>query len=391
MKKRESGPAPALRQGGPGRKTAAPTPILVEPGYGRSIWCRNLLDGLTRELKQKRIPFRRLDGLDQLTPGTRYIYLIGSDNTWVRGALAACNGAGVYPILLCNQAYHTFKADYSTICSDVNDSMRQLVELLRGRGCSRIALYGVNPQSVADESRMNAYLAACSALQAEERGSRRDVFYNNGSLENCFEIFARRAGEYDAVICANDFAAVSLVRRIDAQRPELRGKLTISGCADARLTGLYSERILSVCVNFAEYGRAAVMLLENLRKNPYLSHIVMMIRWDFGGLEGPRPPPPASAELPGLPLPPGDDMFYADEELSDMMRIEALLGECGPLDLQLLRLLLQGVAYERISEQCFLTESTVKYRVKKMVDTCGVRSRAQMCALLKQYLPEGFY
>ena len=79
--------------------------------------------------------------------------------------------------------------------------MRRLVELLRGRGHGRIALYGVNPQSVSDESRMDSYLAA---LGGED--GRRHVFFNSGSLENCFEQFMARAQQYDAVICANDFA-----------------------------------------------------------------------------------------------------------------------------------------------------------------------------------------
>ena len=105
--------------------------ILVEPSYSRSVWCLNLLDGLTSEFKQKRVPFRQIASLDEADADDRYIYLIGSDNAWVRAALTACNRLGVYPILLCNQAYHTFDADYSTVCSDVINSMRRLVELLR--------------------------------------------------------------------------------------------------------------------------------------------------------------------------------------------------------------------------------------------------------------------
>lgn len=237
--------------------------ILVEPSYSRSIWCLNLLDGLTGEFKQKRVPFRQIASLDVAGPDDRYIYLIGSDNAWVRAALAACNRIGIYPILLCNQAYHTFDADYSTVCSDVINSMRRLVELLRGRGHGRIALYGVNPQSVSDESRMDSYLAA---LGGED--GRRHVFFNSGSLENCFEQFMARAQQYDAVICANDFAAISLVRRLGLRDPALLERLAIAGCADARLTQLYGSHILSVRVNFVEYGRAAVTCWKICAKTP---------------------------------------------------------------------------------------------------------------------------
>ena len=54
--------------------------ILVEPSYSRSVWCLNLLDGLTSEFKQKRVPFRQIASLDEAAADDRYIYLIGSDN-----------------------------------------------------------------------------------------------------------------------------------------------------------------------------------------------------------------------------------------------------------------------------------------------------------------------
>ena len=353
-------------------------PILVEPAYSNSVWCVSLLEGLTGEFKQKRIPFRRIDSLDEVPPAERYLYLIGSDAEWVRAALTACNRIGIYPILLCNQSYHTFDADYSAVCSDVMNSTRRLVELLRQRGCSRIALYGVNPKSVSDESRKASYLAALDGAEGEG-----DVFYNSGSLENCFERFYPRLAEYDAVICANDFAAISLVRRLAQRDPQQLERLSVAGCADTRLTQLYGDQILSVRVNFAEYGRAAVMLMESLRKNPYLSHVVMMIRWDVGAEQD--TPAPAQRPLPELPA--EQDVFYDDRELTEMMLLEKLLSEAEELDRRIVRLLLEGAAYERISEECFLTESAIKYRVKKMVRTCRVKGRAELVALLRRYLP----
>ncbi len=134
--------------------------ILVEASYADSIWCINLLDGLTGRLKQKRLPYRQIASLDEAGPDSQYIHLIGSDNIWLEAALQSCNQAGLYPILLCNQAYHTFDADYSTVGLDVVNSMRRLVEILSARGLSRVALYGVNPQSVSDEARQEGYLTA---------------------------------------------------------------------------------------------------------------------------------------------------------------------------------------------------------------------------------------
>lgn len=361
--------------------------ILVEASYADSIWCINLLDGLTGRLKQKRLPYRQIASLDEAGPDSRYIYLIGSDNIWLEAALQSCNQAGLYPILLCNQAYHTFDADYSTVCLDVVNSMRRLVEILSARGLSRVALYGVNPQSVSDEAREEGYLTA-RAREGAGKG-KGDVFFNNGSLENCFEIFLRRSGEYDAAICVNEFAAVSLARRLARRDPERAKSLLIVSCADGWLSQFYEGRILAVKGNFAARAKAAVALLENLRKNPDLSHIIMTIRWDFSalqpGAEGPHAPPQGQSYPP---LPWIQDAFYEDSELNEMMLVERLLRESTDLDRALLWHLLQGEPYQKISEKCFLTESAIKYRIKKMVELCRVEGRQQLVALLNEYLPQ---
>ena len=359
--------------------------ILVEASYADSIWCIRLLEGLTGRLKQKRLPFRQITSLDEAGPDSRYIYLIGSDNVWLEAALQACNQAGVYPILLCNQAYHTFDADYSTVCLDVVNSMRRLMEILSARGLDRVALYGVNPQSVSDEAREEGYLSA----RARDGRGKSDVFFNNGSLENCFEIFLRRSGEYDAAICVNEFAAVSLARRLARRDPERAQRLLIVSCADGWLSQFYEGRILSVKGNFAARAKAAVALLENLRKNPDLSHIIMTIRWDFSALQpGTGTPAPAAPGDGYPPLPWIQDAFYEDSELNEMMLVERLLRESADTDRVLLWHLLQGESYQMISEKCFLTESAIKYRVKKMVELCRVEGRQQLVALLNEYLPQ---
>lgn len=362
--------------------------IMVEEGYEDSIWCLNLLEGLSSRLRHKRIPFRQIRGLEEVQRADRYLYLIGSNNLWLEEAVRASNAAGVYPILLCNQADHAFDADYSTVCLDVVNSMRRLVELLERQGHRRIALYGVNPQSVSDEGREKGYLTA-RRHNADTRG-KNDIFFNTGSLENCFEVFFRRRAEYDAVICVNEFAAVSLARRMRQRDPERLGKVPIISCADGWLSQFYQDCILSVRGNFDARAKAAVDLVENLKKNPELSHVIMTVRWDFSMLEGTKQRrEPEPQRMPVRQLPRIQDAFYEDPELGEMMLVERLLRESGKTDRRLLWRLLNGDSYAQISESCFLTESAIKYRIRKMVELCRVSGRAQLTALLKKYLPQG--
>ena len=69
-----------------------------------------------------------------------------------------------------------------------------------------------------------------------------------------------------------------------------------------------------------------------------------------------------------------------------MMRIEELLTGCDEVDLKILEAILDGKKTQSIAEECYLTESAVKYRIGKMKDICKVESRASLRDFLLKYL-----
>ena len=188
--------------------------IFVEDTYSHSGWCQDLVDGLVSELKMKRMAFRFIHSIEEMNQSSGYIYVIGSSTGWIRTVLKDANRVGIYPILLCNQAFHELDVRYSTVCSDTNGSMHHLVDTLIATGRTRIALYGTNPHSVSDESRKKAFYYAIG------QEDQRDVYINDGSMERCFRSFQGTMADYDAVICANDFTAISLVRNLLAAYPQ---------------------------------------------------------------------------------------------------------------------------------------------------------------------------
>ena len=355
--------------------------ILVESTFAHSVWCQNLVDGLVSELKLKRIAFRCVSSFAEISSGSGFIFVVGTSNEWIRAVLEASCRENIYPILLSNQTYHDFAMTYSTICSDVIGSMRHLVEALRSAGREKIALYGVNPHAVSDASRLHGFNAAM------RRDCQAHVYANDGSFARCFARFQTNVERYDAVVCANDFAAISLVRNLLRTAPAQLERLLFIGCAETNLSEFYKAYIHSVKLNFSEYGRAAVMLLENLKKNPYLSHIVVSIRWELSFPFARGGAIARERALPELPvIPDSEDNFYQDGELADMLRLERLLNECDKLDREVIAHLLQGASYEAISERCFVTVSTVKYRIRKMMTVSQTASRAELIRLLREYL-----
>lgn len=308
-----------------------------------------------------------------------YIFIIGSDNDWVNRTLVICNEKGMYPILLCNQAYHVFDVEYSCVCSDIIGSMRYLNDSLKAIGKFKVAMYGVNRKSISDISRMESFLLV------QKNADLNQIYENSGSLEQCYRSFIKEAEKYDAVICANDFAAISLIRNLREKRPDMLEHLTIMSCAETQLSK-YDTSLTSINMNFNEYGGAAMSIYDCLKKNRFLSHVVMAIKWDIGA------PKFAEFQLIGqtsdesMEKIPEGDIFYEDIELMKMLKIEKLLNESDEIDRIIVNGLLDEKSYEKISIECFMSESSVKYRVKKMMRTCDMDSKYKLINLLREYI-----
>ena len=94
---------------------------------------------------------------------------------------------------------------------------------------------------------------------------------------------------------------------------------------------------------------------------------------------------PAQKHPVQLVLPEQTDQFYDDPQIDGMIRVDKFLTLSEPVDREIFRGLMEGKTYQYLAEQCFLTESTVKYRIKRIVQLCGCESKQTLIRVLKDY------
>lgn len=346
--------------------------ILLEPNYASSLWCRSIYKGLVESLRQKRIPYCEI--FDHYPADSEGVFIIASDYAWIKSALEQFNRAGIQPILLSNQLERIPGYLYSCVASDVNASIKNLMTSLGEAGKLRLAFYGVNENSLSDMGRVNAALTFRHDL-----GGRVDIFYNHGSLAECYSAFSPRRSEYDGVICPNDVAARSLVNHLEEEDPSLLASISILSCAKTALSQ-DCPYIQSIDLNLELFGVEAVRIFEQTKKHPHLSSITSCILWEFPA----RQTPAANPAFP-LALPPGEEAFYDDRELSELLILDRFFTHADPTDRQLFRSLVRGESYDTIAEHCFLTESGIKYRVKRLLGASKAESREELLTLLRKY------
>ena len=348
--------------------------ILCEDIFEESIWCQKIYNGLKKELKKRRMKYSKTSDSNTLSSDDT-VYIIGSSYIWINNSISLCNDLNIVPVILCNQITNMLYGKYHSISTDTNECMKQLILSTNTTDPTRIALYGINNNSISDLSRTKSYI--------EQTNNTSGVFVNNGSLENCFNAFIPRISEFDTVICVNNYAAISLVKNLSKNCPSALDRLKIISCSSSKLSSVFSKFIIFVDTNFEHYGKAALEISELSEKNPYISGINVMINWNFNSI----PLPKATANKSDIAQ---IDSFYKDTEIQKLLKVEKLLDVCDDLDMQIIKLLMEGNNYDAIADKCFFAKESIKYRIKKYIKICKLNTKSEFIELINEINPFNF-
>ena len=344
--------------------------VISEPNYATTNWYQNSISALKNQARKKRVQLFFSSDVAQ-TRTEACAFVLGASVTWIVQTVAKLQEMECHPILLNELPEYPFLGRYSCVKTDYNRFMSALASCFEENGRVHTAFYGMNPASFSDISRKNAFEACFSGGV---------IFENNGSLGTCFEQFyrAHRERAFDSVICANDFAAVSLLTHLRACGEEPTN-LDIAVHSNAQILTRF-PMIRSVSVDYSSVASAAFQIADCMAENP--SFAGMRITVDPRDV-GSRDNSPKSHMLFDQAEGTTGDPLYLDGELNELMRIEKLLSACDETDLQILQLLKSSG--EAIGESTFLSDNGVKYRIKKMKKVCCVDSKFEIPKLLEKY------
>lgn len=155
---------------------------------------------------------------------------------------------GLSPRSACQPGDNSSGLSVSSVKMDIHSSMELAVDYLRTLGRERLALFGVNPSASSDLWRARRF--------GELTGREGDVFFLGASVAEIFDRFYEKIHCYDGVICASDYAAVSLVGRLREKNYAIPEKLYVVGYGDMFLSRLYRPSITSISDDYESFGKA---------------------------------------------------------------------------------------------------------------------------------------
>ena len=367
--------------------------VLIEPQYRHSFWCEQTLAGIRDEVRRKKYTLLPADTVEADCPEAIFtvfrrdapVIVIGSSLTWVPQILAFLAENDVRAIVLCPETAEP-SAGQSIVRIDYSDAIRRLLERLPADGHPRIALFGVHSDSAADAIKERCFCAGQTASGVSDPQD--SVFRNREGLHACSLDFLRRRDNFDAVICANELAAVYLAQQLRRQDGDLLSGLQLVCFGRSPLTELAVPKIMTVSLDHTEIGIQAVRLYAYLAHQSQRVSVTVSIQstLSLGGAVI-SPGSAGGAKAPADVV--GEGRFYHDAPVQELLRLEKLLLGFDALDYDILAGLGSELSIDAIAAACNAGVSTVNYHLRNMYHALGVRSRQELCDYLRAMLGIG--
>lgn len=361
---------------------------MIEPGYMGNIWGRTIVEGIHTECVKKRYELITIvreqleqeNAMECFTEAKPLLIMVGTSLVWIEEMLQLTDKLRIHAILVNNVPVKT-SGNLSGIHNNHELATKTLMEYLVKNGRGRLALFGINRNSQADVIKEHVVRQLLP-----EAG----VYYSNGSIEECSRSFDMDAERYDGIICANDIVAVYLVKRLLAKGAQIPEDYAVVSYGGTMLAEMIKPSLTTVRLDYDEMGRQAVLLYASLQRNADNISSVTSIVCDIIERESTRGmTKKEDIVLRSIYQSPEHNIdFIADPDIKNIMDMEAALAECSDSDIQIMQGIIGGQRISELSEKLFLSESTMKYRIKQLLQRFGCSSKREMIEKMGAYFPK---
>lgn len=290
-------------------------------------------------------------------------------------------------IVLAGLDSEQFGHDISCATPSRRTETQQLVNYLYNCDKHRLALVGFGQNSINDNFR---YHAAMSAVAAWGRMlSEHDVWLWQRDPHASFEAFLDGADRYDAVICPNDVLSICFINCCKAHGVCVPEDLYVASFGNMTIGRYFRPSITSMTMDMLNVGEQAFnvwrFLSNNDMQDTALKITVPSRILARESTESRHIEPESVTVPPSLQA----DLFYSNPTIAMLVGIENCISQRDKIDLRIIRGLMDKWSYEMISDELFISGSTLRYRLMKIFMDAGVKTRQEFEDLVHQNLGEG--
>ena len=352
----------------------------------RSQWVYRYTHVIKRVLVSRHIDFMEINNPEEAIALCKNksdaIYIPNVLSSSVLSIIKKCNEEKINVIM--PEAFSNLAEPlrYSSISGDIFGVLKRILDAFRRAGKSRVALCGTNPYSQHDVILTDTFIS----LSAKPKS----VFFNTATSSDSVENFIKDNNVYDAVICANDYAALALIKRLEKDKPEYLKNLSIISFSNSILARICKTTITSCQIDAVQIGNSVADIYQFItkRNNEYYSTITVHVPYQIYERETTK----------GISFSNEDFVFddndnilfqkYAENnylstsESSFYWKIDWALNQLTEKNYLILIELLRGSSKKKICENLYLSTDTVSYHLRKLRSIFQVENTQQLIDML---------
>ncbi len=374
--------------------------LVSEPRHESTYWYMRLLQGIAEQSARKNITVVHIDigALEEIAMSGRHpcnpAIIFGATISWLNSACDVLRRYGMRNVIV-GSGEQVFRRNTAAVALSHRESTYDLVNYMVRAGRKKIALFAHNPRSINDREKFKGYSEAAS-INGLQLGSD-DLVIFEGSIEACIRNFRERAHKYDSVICSNDTSGIALINAAPELGIRIPEDMYVAGFGNTYAAKLTEPTLTSATLDYYEAGKLALDASLYLRRNNSVLSCFTFVKCEVFPRGSTEYREAKGSELPAHYLKlegegwNGDedgnnDSFYIDRHVQNILRLEGFLHGIDKTDTGILEALAQGKTYEKLSEELNMSDTMLKYRIKKMLQLSGMSTRQELLANINQYL-----
>lgn len=342
-----------------------------------NYWIGDILAGIKKEADKKNLhvenfPLNMISGTE-----SPVVLVVGYSHFWLSSICRRVSECGARPILVNAPTDAVKECAVGSVSFDYSGAVQEMLSYLAQCGKRRVAFMGVKGNRLSFSCKKEAFNLVSSRHYFESA----DV-YECSELQNIGDVLMAQNTFYDAVICSRDVEAGVLIKQLKRIGISLPQDVFIASFGNSALSKIISPSLTTVSVDYHTLGEEAVRLSRYLSQNrPEVLinskvRCPLIIRESTDGIDFER----NSEVLPQKPISNNSDLEYAM-----FLQAEHLVRNWDSVDRNIVSALMEGKNTAAVAEKLFISQSSVKYRLKKMLTGAKIKDKSQLISIVARY------
>lgn len=340
-------------------------------------WITDILSGIKKEADKKNLHIETFP-LDYMSPddSTPVVLVVGYSPEWINAACRRALKCGARPIAVNVPASECSALAAACVSFDYDKATKTALAYLYSCQKRRVAFLGTRENRLSFDCKKTAFLEQSERLSFENT----TVFSASGIAETVSR-FLPWTEEFDAVICSRDVEAGYLLTQMQKKRIRSDGLYVIS-FGDSEMAQYFKPSLTTFKTDFAALGEESVRLSRFVRSGSGEGFISSVVECPLAVRDSTDSAPLKTEEADSFITIPS---YFSDPEYISYLRAEELVRSWDALDRSIVGCLIDGMNTSMIADKLFISQSSVKYRIKKMLTAADLEGRAKLVALVKRY------